>query len=51
MVKTGDGIKKCACHDEPLVMYGTVQSLYCTPEIHPWFFLSRKPSIGTKTIQ
>ena len=26
------GIKKCACCDEHQVLYGTVESLYCTPE-------------------
>ena len=32
MVEIGDGDQECTCHDEHWVMYGIVESLYCTQE-------------------
>lgn len=32
MGKQVTGMKACTCHDEHRVMWGSAESLYCTPE-------------------
>ena len=40
MGEIGDGIKECTCQDEHQVMYGSVGSLYCTPETNETLYVN-----------